>query len=249
MSEHIQRSVAQGVLRIEIARPDKKNALTGGMYEAMIAAMDAAARDDEMGAILFEGSGGSFTAGNDLNDFLTFAEDFQKSPALQFVRALAGFPKPVVAAVDGVAVGVGATMLLHCDLAYATPAARFRMPFVDLGVVPEAASSLLLPQRIGLARASELLLLCEGFDAARALDMGLLNGVVAPEDLGRIAMERAVALAQKPRNAVLATRRLLRGNSAEIAVRIEEEAALFAAALQAPEASAIIRAFLAKGRS
>ena len=246
MSGQIDVSRDGAALRVVMARPEKKNALTGAMYDAMIDALKTAEDDDAIGALVVEGAGGDFTAGNDLNDFLSYEGDFAGSPPLSFVRAIARFPKPLVLAIDGVAVGVGATMLLHCDLAYATPRARFRMPFVDLGVVPEAAATWLLPRRIGMARASELLLLCEPFDAARALEWGLLNAVVAAADLSRVAMEKARELAGKPRGAVAATRRLLRGDVEETARRVEAEASLFAAALRSPEAIGAMRAILAK---
>ena len=164
------------------------------------------------------------------------------------MHAVAACQTPLVAAIDGAAVGVGTTMLLHCDLAYATPAARFRMPFIDLGVVPEAAATLLLPRRVGMARASELLLLCEPFDARKALEMGLVNAVVEPGDLERIALEKAQALAAKPRNALRNARKLLRGDAAEITERIDGEARLFAQALRSPEAFAAMTAFLGKGK-
>ncbi len=248
MSGHIGLARDGGVLRVTIARPEKKNALTGDMYDAMRAALEAADAAGDIGAIMIEGAGGAFTAGNDIADFLKYSGDFAQSPALRFVRAIAACQTPVVAAVDGVAVGVGTTMLLHCDLAYATPAARFRMPFVDLGVVPEAAASLLLPRRVGLARASELLLLAEGFDARRALEMGLINAIVAADELGAVALDKARALAAKPRAALRATRRLLRGDGVEIAARIEEEARLFAQALGSPEALAAMTGFLARAK-
>jgi enoyl-CoA hydratase/carnithine racemase len=234
------------VARLVMSRPDRKNALTGAMYESMIAALRDAEGDDRVGAFMIEGAGGDFTAGNDLNDFLNDAGDFAAMPPLAFIRVLARFAKPLVLAIDGAAVGVGATMLLHCDLAYATARARFRMPFVDLGVVPEAAATLLLPRRIGMARASELLLLCEPFDGARALDLGLVNALAEPADLARTAFEKAAALAAKPAGAIAATRRLLRGDGDAVARRVDEEAAAFAAALRSPEAMNAMRAFFAK---
>lgn len=248
MSEHIQVARQDGVLRLVMARPEKKNALTGAMYDTMRHALDEAMGDGSIGVVLFEGAGGAFTAGNDLNDFLSYAGDFSNSPALNFVRAVAAFAKPMVAAVDGVAVGVGATMLLHCDLVYATPAARFRMPFVDLGVVPEAAASLLLPRRIGMARASEILLLGEMFDANHACEMGLINAVVPAAELSSVGLDKAKALARKPRSALLAARALMRGDSDEVARRVEVEATAFAAALRTPEALVAMQAFFARGK-
>ncbi len=244
MSEHVAISRDGAVLRIVLARPEKKNALTGAMYDALRGALESADAGGDVDAILIEGSGGAFTAGNDLNDFLTYKGDFALSPALRFVRAIAACQTPLVIAVDGVAVGVGVTMLLHADLIYATPAARFRMPFIDLGVVPEAAATLLLPARIGHSRAAELLMLAEAFDAARALELGLINAIVATDDLAHVALGKAKALAAKPRNALRETRRLMRGDTAPVAERIETEARLFAQALRSPEALAAMTAFL-----
>jgi enoyl-CoA hydratase/carnithine racemase len=164
MSEHVNVARDGEVLVIRLNRPDKKNAMTRAMYDAVVEAFESAYRD-KLGAVLLTGSGGSFLAGNDIADFLAAAERPDEFAAFRFITALARLDTPLVAAVEGVAVGVGATLLLHCDLAYAAPNAMFRMPFVDLGLVPEAASSLLLPRRIGLAKASELLLLGEPFDA------------------------------------------------------------------------------------
>ena len=244
MSEHVRITRDGDTRVITIVRPEKRNALTGAMYDAMREALESA---EEVGAIVIEGAGGAFTAGNDVGDCLKYTGDFSRSPALRVVRAIASCPTPLVAAVDGVAVGVGTTMLLHCDLVYASPAARFRMPFIDLGVVPEAAASLLLPRRVGLARASEMLMLGEGFDAGQALAMGLVNGVCEADDLSRVAREKARALAAKPRGALRETRRLLRGDQDEIARRIEDEAKLFASALRSPEAMAALMAFMSRG--
>ena len=244
MSAPVEVSRDGDVLRIVLARPEKKNALTGAMYDTMRAALESADAGNDVRVILIEGSGGAFTAGNDLNDFLTYKGDFGMSPALRFVRAIAACETPIVIAVDGVAVGVGVTMLLHADLIYATPAARFRMPFIDLGVVPEAAATLLLPARIGHARAAELLMLGEPFDAERALELGLVNAVVPADDLAAVALAKARSLAAKPRNALRETRRLMRGDTAPVAERIETEARLFAQALRSPEAFAAMTAFL-----
>ncbi|MDF2115847.1 enoyl-CoA hydratase-related protein [Roseiarcaceae bacterium H3SJ34-1] len=248
MSDHIKLEQADGVLTIAMDRPDKKNALTGAMYEAMIAAIDQAEADAKTGVLLLRGTGGVFTAGNDIGDFLAAAGNLEDFPALRFIRRLAICDKPVVAAVDGVAVGVGTTILFHCDLVYAAPNTAFRMPFVDLGLVPEAASSLLVPQRVGLAKASELLLLGEGFNAEEALRLGIINAVIAPEALHAHAFERARTLAAKPRKAVAATRRLLRGDRDAILARMNEEAHEFARAMRSDEARAAFTTFMSKAR-
>ncbi len=244
MSE-IVTALEDGVLTITFDRPEKKNALNAAMYEAIIAAMDAAEADANIGAIVFTGAEGAFTAGNDIRDFIdnVAAEDF---PALRFVRRLATFGKPMVAAVEGVAVGVGVTMLLHCDLIYAAPDSMFLMPFIDLGVVPEAGASLLLPQRVGLAKATELLMLADPFDAREAERLGIVNAVVPPERLRARAHERAKQLAEKPRGALLVTRKLMRGDPAALLARMDEEAAAFMSGLRSEEAKAAFEAFMAK---
>jgi len=158
-----------GVVSVTLNRPQKKNALTGEMYEALLAAFETASDDEGVGALLLSGEGGVFTAGNDIGDFLASAQSAAKesasTPASRFIRALARFEKPLVAAIEGQAVGIGTTLCFHCDLVYAAPSARFLMPFVNLGLVPEAGSSMLAPMRFGRARAAEFLLLAEPFDA------------------------------------------------------------------------------------
>ena len=237
------------VLSAAFARLEKKNAITGAMYEALIEAFEAAERDASVGAFVLSGKGGVFTAGNDIGDFLGFAErgpgDF---PAWRFVSKVASFEKPLVAAVDGLAIGVGTTLLFHCDLVYATREARFQMPFVDLGLVPEAGASLLAPQRFGRAKAAEFLLLGEPFGAEEALRLGLVNAVLPQAELLGHALAKAAALAAKPRAALLATRRLLRGDPEALKVRMAEESHAFAAALKSPEARAAFQAFLVGGR-
>ena len=250
MTQDIEVAREGAVLSAAFARPQKKNAITGAMYDALIEAFEAAERDPDIGALVLSGKGGVFTAGNDLGDFLAVASresgDF---PASRFVRKLAEFEKPLVAAVDGLAIGVGTTLLLHCDLVYATPAARFQMPFVNLGLVPEAGSSLLAPQRFGRAKAAEFLLLAEPFDGHEALKLGLVNAVLPQGELLAHAMGRAAALAAKPRAALLATRRLMRGDPEALRARMAEEMHAFGAALKSPEARAAFQAFLSGGRA
>src|SRR5271157_4374968 len=172
------------VMTAAFARPQKKNAITGAMYEALIEAFDAAERDAGVGAFVLSGKGGVFTAGNDLGDFVALAtgaaaaNDGRDFPEGRFTRRLAEFEKPLVAAVDGLAIGIGTTLCFHCDLVYATPESRFQMPFVNLGLVPEAGSSLLAPQRFGRAKAAEFLLLAEPFDGKEARTLGLVNALV-----------------------------------------------------------------------
>jgi enoyl-CoA hydratase/carnithine racemase len=232
---------------ITFDRPGKKNALTGAMYAAATEALHDADRDARVGAIVLRGAGGAFTAGNDLADFLAASKAATELPAFAFIKALALCETPLVAAVEGVAVGIGATLILHCDLVYMSPGAMLRMPFVDLGLVPEAAASLLLQRRIGLAKASELLLLCEWLDADTALRLGLANEIISAGKLRSHAVLQAGRLAAKPRAALAATRRLIRGDRREILARIEDEARCFAKALGSDEAKTAFRAFLGEG--
>ncbi len=249
MIEDIEVSRQGAVLSAAFARPQKKNAITGAMYEALIEAFETAERDPEIGALVLSGKGGAFTAGNDIADFLAVAmHEAGEFPAWRFVSKLAEFEKPLVAAVDGLAIGVGTTLLFHCDLVYASPQARFQTPFVDLGLVPEAGSSLLAPQRFGRAKATELLLLAEAFGAEEALSLGLVNAVLPQGELLAHAMEKAAALAAKPREALLATRRLMRGDNEAVKAQMAEEMHAFSGALKSPQAHAAFQAFLSAGK-
>jgi enoyl-CoA hydratase/carnithine racemase len=236
------------VLCVTFDRPEKKNALTGAMYLAATQALHDADRDPSIGAIVFAGSGGMFTAGNDIADFLEAREEAEEFPAFTFIKTLAACETPLVAAIGGIAIGIGATLMLHCDLVYVAPGTVFRLPFVDLGLVPEAASSLLLSRRIGSARAAEFLLLGEAFGTEEALRLGLANDIVPASELRGFAIERAGRLAAKPRAALAATRRLMRGEGQEIQARIAEEARLFSIAIRSDEARAAFAAFLGRGR-
>lgn len=244
MSEHIAVIEQAGVLEIHIDRPDKKNALTAAMYRAMTAALaDASARAD-IGAVLFAGRGDAFCAGNDLKDFLAGPEG--GAAAFAFIRAIAAFDKPLVAAVQGLAVGVGTTMLFHCDLIYAAPDARFVMPFVNLGIVPEAGSSLLAPALMGHAKAAAMLMLGEPMDAQGADRAGLVTAIVPADQLLDHARARAAALMAKPPQALAVTRRLMKGDPAMLTARIDEEARLFRESLTSPEAQEAFTAFFEK---
>jgi enoyl-CoA hydratase/carnithine racemase len=252
MSEFVEVRRDGGVLVVTLARPEKKNALTGAMYETLIAAFAEASREVETGALLLAGSPGVFTAGNDIGDFLSAAmaaaAGKSEPAAARFTRALARFDKPLVAAIDGAAIGVGATLCLHCDLVYATNNARFSMPFVNLGLTPEAGSSMLAPLRFGAARAAEFLLLAEPFDAETALRLGLVNALVEPQSLIAHALAKAQALAAKPREALLASRRLMRGDQSALLAHMDEEIRVFYERLRSPEARAAFAAFMAKGK-
>jgi len=252
MSEFVQVSRDGGVCRVALARPEKKNALTSAMYEGLIHALAEARSDDGVGALLLTGAPGVFTAGNDINDFLAAAMAATASntigPGAKFIYALAKFDKPLVAAIEGPAVGIGTTLCFHCDLVYAAPSARFAMPFVNLGLVPEAGSSLLAVQRFGMAKAAEALLLGEGFDAEAAQALGLVNAIVEPQGLVAHALAKAQALAAKPREALLATRRLLRGDPSALLARMDEELRVFQERLRSPEARAAFMAFMEKAK-
>jgi enoyl-CoA hydratase/carnithine racemase len=249
VTEHVIVSRSDGVMRLTMNRPQRKNALTAAMYDKLTASLEDAERDDAVRAILLEGSGGAFTAGNDLADFLAVAKGEAEFRAVPFIRKIALLEKPLVAAVDGVAVGVGTTLLFHCDLVYATPAATFLAPFVDLGLVPEAASTVTIPARLGLAKASEFLLLTNGFDAEEALRLGIVNAVAPAAELSNLAFGAASRLAAKPVGALQATRRLIRGDRAHLSAAIDRESAAFAAALASPEARAAFESFLNKSEA
>ncbi|MGD9544180.1 MAG: enoyl-CoA hydratase-related protein [Methylocystis sp.] len=247
MSEKIVVSQDQGVLRLMLNRPEKKNALDREMYCALIASLEAASGDAAVGAVVLAGAGGNFTAGNDLADFRDFAPGAETFPALAFVRAVAAFGKPLIAAATGVAVGIGTTLLFHCDLVYATRDTRFKMPFIDLALPPEGGASLLVPQRFGMSKAAEYLLLGDGFDGDEALRRGLVNALGATEEeVVERAMDAARRLAAKPREALLAARRLMRGDPKDVLARIDAEAAVFAQALASPAARERFAAFFAQ---
>ena len=242
---HVTREGA--VVLIGINRPEKKNALTAEMYKALADALYAAAEDEAVRVVLLHGEGGCFTAGNDLADFATPRPDANETPAIRFLREIAHFKKPLVAAVEGVAVGIGTTMLLHCDLVYATPQTRFALPFVNLAVVPEAASSYLLPRIAGWQRAAEMLMLGEPVSAEQALAAGMINAIVSPDRLMEIAMAAASKLASKPPLALRETKRLMKQADYErIDSALRAEARVFAQCLQSQEAREAFAAFFEK---
>lgn len=245
MSE-ILTSKADGILTIAFNRPDKKNALTGAMYAAMADALDAAETDSAVRVILFTGNGGAFTAGNDLQDFLNNPPEGENTPVFRFLRAISTASRPMIAAVSGVAVGIGTTMLLHCDLAYAAESAKFSLPFVNLALVPEAASSLLLPQMIGQHRAAELFLLGEPFTAATAKEYGIVNAVFPEDRLLGEAMDVARKVAARPPTAVRLTRQLLRQSKGDVAGQMAAEGAHFRIQLKSAEAREAMTAFFEK---
>jgi enoyl-CoA hydratase/carnithine racemase len=244
----IQVTTAERVTTLRFDRPDKKNAITLDMYAALRDGLEAAAGDPAVRAVVLAGARECFTAGNDLGDFLRVAQGGgggDPRASRGFLQALATFDKPLVAAVAGVAIGIGTTMLLHCDLVYAAPNARFKVPFVDLGLVPEAGSSVLLPALVGHRRAAQLLLLGEQLDATAALSWGLVNGVT--EDPDAAAHAAAVRLAACAPGALRTTKALTRRTTRDAvleAMRIENEA--FAERLRSPEAMEALQAFMAR---
>jgi enoyl-CoA hydratase/carnithine racemase len=243
----IRTASLEGVATIEIARPEKKNALTQAMYLAMASAITAAVEDRSVRALLITGQPGIFTAGNDLEDFRSAPPLAPGSPTTLFMQALLSCDKPVVAAVTGAAIGIGATMLLHCDLVYLSEQARLVFPFVTLGVVPEFGSSLLLPRLMGHARAAEALLLAEPIGAEAAVALGIASAVLPPGDVLSHATRVARRFNALPPGAVRDTKRLMRaGTAAGISGAMESESALFIERLCSPEAREALQAFFEK---
>ena len=251
MTSHIIRDLDGPVLRLTIDRPDKKNALTDAMYADLAAGLKDASENPQIRIVLLTGAGGIFTAGNDIADFAAVASgdiDQAERHVHAFLAELMRFPKPLVAAVPGLAIGVGTTMLLHCDYVLLAESARLSTPFVSLGVVPEAGSSLLLPARIGHPRAFAMFALGETIDAATALAWGLANRVVADDRLAAEAGTIVDALAARPTGALLATKRLMRDEE-KLAASMAAETESFRACLLTPEAQAAFRAFAARRKS
>jgi len=244
---HVIVETRDRITRIELNRPEKKNALNQQMYAAMAQALGAADADAQVRAVLIHGQADCFTSGNDVKDFLELPRGPGDSPASGFLRAISSAKKPLVAAVGGPAVGVGTTMLLHCDLVYAAPNARLQMPFVPLGLLPEAASSLLLPAMAGYRRAAEMLLLGGPFGAEKALAAGIVTEIVPEAELLERARQAAAALAALPPASVQMTKELMkRGLARSVQERMTEELQLFGERLRSPEAKEALRAFLEK---
>jgi len=241
MSELIELTKENSILSVTLNRRDKKNALTAAMYTELASIFRDQIADTN--AVIFAG-GTDFTAGNDLEDFLDNPPTVEDAPVFEFMRALSTCPVPVIAAVDGVAVGIGTTLLLHCDFVYATAKSLFMMPFINLAVVPEFGSSLLLPQRVGHVKAAEMLLLGERFDAQVALEYGIINQICEPDQLIATAQDTAEKLASKPRAALLQSKALMCRDNEPLAQRIDVESKLFSEMVAAPEAQAAIEKIL-----
>lgn len=238
------------VLEIAFNRPARRNAITAAMYTALAEAVLEGEGRGDVRVLLLHGEGGAFTAGNDLEDFLQSPPDHSDTPVFRFLRALGGAGKPVVAAVEGVAVGIGTTILLHCELAYAGEGARFQLPFASLGLVPEFASSYLLPLVAGHRRAAELLMLGEPFDAHRARECGLVNRVTPAGEALAAAREAAEKLAALPERSVALTKALLKAPHAQaVRAQMEAEGEHFRRMLSEPAAKAAFAAFLAKRKA
>jgi enoyl-CoA hydratase/carnithine racemase len=234
-----------GVTTLTFNRPDKKNSITSAMYAALADAMQAAAADASVRCVVFQGHESVFSAGNDIGDFLNKPPANGESPVFRFLHGIAQFSKPVIAAVCGPAVGIGTTLLLHCDLVYAGDNAAFSMPFVNLGLCPEAASSLLVPQMMGYHRAAEALLLGEPFMAEAALEVGLVNRVLPPMEAAGYAQSVARKLAAKPLSALLETKRLMKkGQTQQVLATMTEEGASFGRMLREPAAREAFGAFM-----
>ncbi|TMH47192.1 MAG: enoyl-CoA hydratase [Betaproteobacteria bacterium] len=241
----VRAETAGGIARIALDRPEKKNAFTAEMYRQLGEALAAADAAADVRAVLLHGTSECFSAGNDLADFLKPRRPDEESPATALFRTLPVMRKPVVAAVAGPAIGIGCTLLLHCDLVYAGENARFQLPFVPLGIVPEFGSTLLLPLLAGYQRAAELLLLGEPFTAEQAREAGIVNAVVASAEVLQIAERKARALAALPPESVRLTKALLKATQrGALEARIAEESRIFAERLASPEAKAAMRAFL-----
>jgi enoyl-CoA hydratase/carnithine racemase len=246
MTEYVVTGLDDGVLTVRLNRPEKKNALTAEMYSAMADALDRARSDRDVKTVLFCGRGEVFTAGNDLNDFLNDPPTGPDSPVNRFIGTMVNTDVPIVAAVDGAAVGIGTTMLLHFEQVFATERCRFSLPFINLALVPEAGSSLLLVEACGYRKAAELLMLGEPFNGVQAKQYGIVSHLCEPADLESRAAELARKLASKPRAALRATKRLMRRPAEPVTKRIEMEMQQFAEMLAAPAAREAFTAFLEK---
>lgn len=246
MSDEILQTRSGSIVELRINRPDKKNAITVAMYAALADAFEAATADPTVRVVTIAGNGELFTAGNDLRDFQQSRESGPDMPVFRFLRTLANCPKIVAAGVAGQAIGIGTTMLLHCDLVVAAPSALFSLPFVDLALVPEAASSLLLPRLIGRQRAARHLILAEPFDAETAFQYGLVTEICAEDEVEARLAAMARRVAAKPPEAVQLTKRLITATDGAIGDRMAEEGRLFEERLRSSEAIEAFTAFFEK---
>ena len=238
---------SNGILRVELNRPERKNAMTGAMYTRLADIFNEAAEDGETRVVLWHSAGDTFSAGNDVGDFLKNPPKPGEIPQASLMDAFVGFEKPIVVAVQGAAIGGGTTMLTHCDFVYAGESARFQLPFINLALVPEFGSSYSLPARIGHLRATELFLLGEPFTAARAAELGLVTRVVPDRDLLATATATAQKLVAKPNGALRASKRLIKQASIDqLKAAIRSELQEFTKSVVSPEAKEALSAFLEK---
>jgi len=253
MTEHVTVTAEDAVRVIKLSRPDKKNAITQEMYRAMSAAIDGAQDDASIRCLIISGEPGAFTAGNDLEDFLkdgtSNTDGSRASDAIKFLHSLALNTKPIVAAVDGIAIGIGTTLLFHCDQVIASTRASFATPFIHLGLVPEGASSLLAPWLMGHQRAFSMLVMGQKLDAEEARAAGFVNKIVQPDQLETEARKVAHAIAALPAEAVAASRKLLKHPSQELISRIDHEGHLFGERMRSAEAISAFNAFFARKKS
>jgi enoyl-CoA hydratase/carnithine racemase len=248
MSDILQHAEA-GVMTLTLNRVERKNSITSDMYGALAEGLAHAEQDASVRVVLIQGHETVFSAGNDIGDFLNKPPAGEDSPVFRFLHGIARFPKPLLAAVCGPAVGVGTTMLFHCDLVYAGDNAAFSMPFVNLGLCPEAASSLLVPQMLGYHRAAEALMLGEPFFAEAAMEVGLVNRVLPPTEVNGYANAQARKLASKPITSLMETKRLMKkGQHAAVLQQMADEGASFRQLLTAPAAKEAFTAFMEKRR-
>lgn len=246
MSDVLQH-VEAGVMTITLNRVDKKNSFTAVMYATLADALTQAATDAAVRVVVFQGHETVFSAGNDIGDFLNKPPSGPDAPVFRFLNAIATFPKPLLAAVCGPAVGIGTTLLLHCDLVYAGDNAMFSMPFVNLGICPEAASTWLVPRLMGHQRAAEVLLMGDPFMAEAAMEVGLVNRVVPPTEANALAQQQARRLAAKPLSSVMETKRLMKASvTPAVLERMGEEGTIFGRMLQEPAAKEAFSAFMEK---
>ena len=246
MDDYILNERDGSLLVLTFNRPDKKNAITHDMYTAFCDGMDEAAADNSVRAVVFLANGDAFTSGNDLKDFAAGIQHSEEAPVFRFLKTISTLEKPIVVGVNGLAVGIGTTMLLHSDLIYAAPEATFSTPFTNLALVPEAASSLLLPRAIGTAKATEMLMLGSHLTAEEAERAGLVARILPGNNFRGQVLERARELAGKAPTAIMETKRLLRKNNQEIQNRMDEEGLLFAERLKTPEFMEVATAFFEK---
>lgn len=249
IADRIQTSHTNGVMTIRMNRPDKKNALTGDMYSRMSAGLDEANSNDDVSAILILGTPGAFSAGNDIADFMQVAMSGKREDmsVFGFLERIIQAPKPIIAGVDGLAIGIGTTMLMHCDYVVASDTSMFKTPFVDLGLVPEAGSSLIGPEMMGYHKAFSLLGMGESFSSQDAKDAGFVTKITSSDELEVSANQAASNIAAKPKQAMKLSRDMLRGDRAEVLKRMREEAILFGERLESEEAKHAFMAFMQKG--